>query len=105
MNKRYPNLNGRNRGSINLGGMSIRRDIAPPPNTRSTKYPFYEMQVGDCLELEPSHPGARINRSGTCSAQGSAYSFARRHGVEFRSMIVKNDHDVPDGTIRIWRTA
>lgn len=89
----------RNRGAIVAQGMSIQRGIPMPPNTRSTKYPFNELEIGDCLVLEASHPGARINRSGTCSAQGSSYSYGRRHGLVFRSQLR------PDGSVHIWRTA
>lgn len=89
----------RNPGSIVQEGMSIRTDLAPPPNTRRTKYPFGDMRINDCLELAPGHPGARRNRGGTTSAQGSAHSYSRRHGVVFRSQVL------PDGTVRIWRVA
>jgi len=92
-----------NRGRVTVNGMSIRNDVPAPPNTQRTKYPFYEMEVGDCLELTPEHPGARENRGGTCSAQSSAHSYARNHGVKFRTMIVKDDPDTVDGTVRIWR--
>jgi hypothetical protein len=89
----------RNRGAIVAQGMSIRRDIPAPPNTRRTKYPFPDMTIGDCLVLEAGHPGTKINLGGTCSAQGSAHSYAKRHGVAFRSQIL------PNGNVHIWRVA
>lgn len=89
----------RNMGAIVANGMSIQRGLPMPPNTRSTKYPFNEMHVGDCLVLESTHPGTRINRSGTCSAQGSSHSYGRRHGLTFRSQIQ------PNGNVHIWRVA
>lgn len=89
----------RNLGAIIAQGMSIRRDIPAPPNTRRTKYPFHDMVVGDCLVLEAGHPGARINAGGCCGAQSSAHGHARRHGVAFRSQIL------PNGNVHIWRVA
>ena len=87
----------RNPGAIVAKGMSIQRGIPMPPNTRSTKYPFNDMQVGDCLVLDAGHPGTRINRNGSCSAQSSSHSYGRRHGLVFRSQIQ------PDGSVYIWR--
>ncbi len=89
----------RNPGAIVSAGMTIRKDIPAPEFTRRTKYPFPDMQVGDCLVLEAGHPGTRENASGTCSAQGSAHSHARRHGVSFRTQ------RLADGTVHIWRVA
>ena len=88
----------RNPGAIIAQGMSIRRDIPAPPNTRRTKYPFPDMLVGDCLVLEANHPGSSVNLGGTCSAQGSAHSYGMRHGLKFRSQIQTN------GSVHIWRT-
>jgi hypothetical protein len=87
----------RNSGAIVKVGMSIRRDIPMPGFTRQTKYPFKDMDIGDCLVLAYGHPGTTKSKSGVARAQQSAYNFGRNNDKKFRGQ------RQPDGSLHIWR--
>ena len=87
----------RNSGAIVKSGMSIRRDIPMPGFTRQTKYPFKDMDIGDCLVLEAGHPGTIQSKNRVARAQQSAYTFGRNNDKKFRGQLQ------PNGSLHIWR--
>ena len=87
----------KNSGSIKKEGMSIRRDIPIPGFTRRNKYPFADMDVKDCLVLEPGHPGTVVSKNRIARAQQSAYSFGRNNKKKFVAQRQE------DGSLHIWR--
>jgi hypothetical protein len=69
--------------------MKIDTDIPVPASTRSRKYPFLDMQVGNSVVFE----GQKVNGK----AYRAAMSTGTRHGMRFVSR--------PEGeALRIWRS-
>tara|TARA_R110002126_G_scaffold42791_1_gene123153 strand:+ start:8 stop:217 length:210 start_codon:yes stop_codon:yes gene_type:complete len=69
--------------------MKIETDIPVPVSTRSRKYPFLDMQVGESIWFDEQVNGR---------AYRSALSTGTRHGLKF---IARKENS----GIRVWRTA
>ena len=69
--------------------MKIENDIPVPVSTRSRKYPFMDMQVGESIWFDEKVNGR---------AYRSALSTGTRHGLKF---IARKENS----GIRVWRTA
>lgn len=67
----------------------IKTDLSiPPPAVRScTKYPFTNLAIGECFDTDDSR------------VYSAASSWAKKHGVKLTT------RKLPDGSIRVWRTA
>lgn len=68
----------------------VEQGVPLPTDSRAAKYPFGEMAVGDSFFVPDHH-------STYTSVAGSAYGYARRHGLKMS--VAKED----TGT-RVWRT-
>lgn len=66
----------------------IERGLTPPDggSGRTLKYPFDQMDVGDCFVAEANG-----------NVRGAAYSYGARRGITFTC---RTD---PDGRVRVWR--
>lgn len=62
----------------------------PIPTSRPAKYPFAELEIGDCFDCPIDRPRTRINVS--MAAKG----FAKRHGVKFATRKIGD-------VVRCWR--
>jgi hypothetical protein len=67
--------------------MKIETDIPVPASTRSRKYPFLDMQVGESIWFDEKVNG---------KAYRSSLSTGTRHNLKF---VTRKE----DGGIRIWR--
>lgn len=68
----------------------VEKNVPIPTDSRAAKYPFGGMQVGDSFFVP-------VEDATYTSVAGSAYGYARRHGMKMS--VAKED----TGT-RVWRT-
>lgn len=81
--------------------MRIEKSVPLPPPTTGPprKYPFSDMEVGDCLSLPLS--GVKHVEGGdevTAKLRQAALNYGRRHGKKFVVRTVR-----PEGIARCWR--
>ena len=69
--------------------MNIETDVPVPVSTRSRKYPFLDMAIGDSVVFE----GQQVNGK----AYRAAMSTGTRHGMRF---VARRE----DEALRIWRS-
>lgn len=62
-------------------------DSTPPPMKRRQKYPFADIPIGGCLEVDSNTWPAetKLNERGVSNVANSAYSWAKKHGYIFRT--------------------
>jgi hypothetical protein len=74
----------------------IEKGIPLPTNTRNSKYPYKDMQVGDSF-LIPSHPDDAADL--LKRMRNSMFAAGKRHGIKLTAAI--DD----EGGVRVWRKA
>lgn len=73
----------------------IEKGIPLPTNTRNSKYPYKDMQVGDSF-LIPAHP--EDVPQWLKSIRNSMFAAGKRHGIKLTAAAA-------DGGVRVWRKA
>lgn len=73
---------------------TITNDVAPPDSTSlNQRYPFTEMEVGQCAVFKTDSPGFNDAR-----VRVAANAVGRNHNKQFTTRL-----DRKDGVLRVWR--
>jgi hypothetical protein len=76
----------------------IKRGTPAMARKTNTKYPFHLLEKKSFFEIPAADPGAKLNKNLAPKVGGSAYSYAKRHGLTFAVRRLDN------GNIRVFRT-
>lgn len=77
----------------------VKKDVPLTPSSRSLKYPFHEMEVGDCFDV-PRNMGRTLGKTTVQnSVTSSSRGYAKRHNPDAKFAT----RTIDENTIRCWR--